>query len=94
MARPIKITVLVTHQTFKCFESRVAVQAWLEARGNTKPCEAKDSPCADCSVEYRDAMTLAGRCAHPETVFIDGAGINQLDSRWRDMVRGGGLCIE
>ena len=94
MARPTKIAVLVTHQTFKCFESKAAVQAWLEAREATKRCEAKDSPCADCSAEYRDAMTLAVRCAHPETVFIDGAGINQLDSRWRDLVRCGGLCVD
>lgn len=36
---------------------------------------AKTNPCKDCTPMWKQAQVLQGRCAHPETVFVqkDGA---------------------
>lgn len=53
--------------------------------------------CADCTHEYRNRMVAAGRCKHPETVFImrnlgSGGtvhtGINGDQSEWVRAVEG------
>lgn len=45
--------------------------------------------CTDCTPEYRNEMTAKGRCAHPETVFIqqpDGETVGVDGTYWGSWV--------
>ncbi len=52
------------------------------------------NPCRDCTPEYQREMLAAGRCRHPETVFVrrkgsDIEGFNAEKFRsWTEAVRG------
>lgn len=57
-----------------CFPSEQAFREYAvafklsQASGTGK--QFMVDPCRDCTPKYRDAMAAAGRCQHPETVFI------------------------
>lgn len=55
-----------------CFDSE---WSWMEYQVMSAECVESTAkplakPCADCTPQRRDAMIAAGRCNHPETVFV------------------------
>jgi len=86
-----------------CFNStdeyREYVVAYKLAQPNGVGSQFKVDPCRDCDPKYRDRMIAAGRCQHPETVFIrsnrfagDRIGVALLEdkkhSAWEAAVMG------
>lgn len=60
-----------TTQPLPCFDS----ERWMEyevhwADTTLKPVNA----CTDCTPDHQRAMMMAGRCVHPETVFVRRGG--------------------
>jgi hypothetical protein len=53
--------------------------------------------CIDCTPEFKEQMMCAGRCEHPETVFVtnidkygeaETVGINELSPWYRRVMKG------
>lgn len=68
---------------------------WIEWQKLAAEARHRPEICADCLPWWRDAMVAAGRCAHPETVFVRAAddpddiyGLNCRDRGWETVVTG------
>lgn len=82
------------YQTPACFESaeqwREYQKLWRLSKGT-----GRIHYCCDCLPEYRDAMIEQGRCAFPQTVFVQQqgeiVGLNGLIwSAWASAISGRG----
>lgn len=51
-----------------CFESEQQWREWCALAGLSGLPRCRY--CVDCTPEFLDAMAAAGRCEHPETVFV------------------------
>jgi hypothetical protein len=81
-----------TNTTPQCFES---ASQWYEYQRLYRYSigTGRINYCLDCLPEYRDRMVCEGRCAHPETVFIEEAegpvGINGMVwAAWMSAISG------
>ena len=83
-----------------CFASneewREYVVAHAMSRGERKTTPPVDF-CRDCTVKHKDSMMAAGRCTHPETVFIRsdryqgdviGVSMGRLSTQWESAMMG------
>lgn len=82
----------VQHLAPPCFGSDQEFREYAVAFKLSQPSEVGKQfyvdPCRDCTPVYRDKMIAAGRCQHPETVFIrsarfagDRIGVPLLDEK-------------
>jgi hypothetical protein len=56
----------------QCFDSEDQYKQWGSLASLSGL--SKRKICADCTPDYRDRMTGAGRCANPQTVFVIDKG--------------------
>lgn len=74
----------VDHNAPKCFDSldqwheyTVAYYLSSSAKGNFRGIPPRMDYCRDCTKKHKERMLEAGRCSHPETVFIQPDGRDQ-----------------
>jgi hypothetical protein len=95
MGRPRKQIIVQITSIPSCFESVAQWVEWKSLANFSGKFVGREIPyCEDCLPDYRDRMILAGKCTHPETVFISepgGVGVTGMtaeDRGYSSLVKG------
>jgi hypothetical protein len=103
MAREMQRILSAQHSTARpsCFDSQEQYQSYLYYKRVSADFGLHRGACQDCLPEFKTQMLDAGKCDHPETIFVtmvdasdevSTVGVNS-QSKWWKRVQGGQLVF-